>query len=206
MMHGYGANWEDLFPLHSYLSPESDWNWYFPNAPLEVPLGIMMSGRAWFPIDMEALNEAMMSGSHRDFRKLSSDDFNLMLQRLEPIYNQILDEHKDVYIGGFSQGAMIASHLGFRLKRKLKGMILFSSNLIDEENLKKVISKYPETAYFQSHGTQDPLLGFSGAKALNELLSSQGHHGEFLEFRGEHSIPMEVISAAKSFLQKASSV
>jgi phospholipase/carboxylesterase len=65
LLHGYGASMDDLFPLFEYLA--KDWNWFFPNAPLEVPIGPMMSGRAWFPIDMEALNAAMMSGQHRDF-------------------------------------------------------------------------------------------------------------------------------------------
>ncbi len=203
LMHGYGANSEDLYPLHSYLDPQEQFTWYFPNAPLEVPLGMMMSGRAWFPIDVEALNRAMMTGEHRDFRNLSSDDFSLMVQRLERVFNKLFESHDTFFIGGFSQGAMLSSHLAFRLEKKPAGLLLLSGNLIDEENLKSSLVGREPISYFQSHGTQDPLLSLTGALALHELLKTYGHEGEFHEFRGEHSIPLEIIEKLRVYLQKA---
>ena len=34
----------------------------FPDAPLEIPVGPMMVGRAWFPIANEILEQAMVQG------------------------------------------------------------------------------------------------------------------------------------------------
>ena len=66
MLHGYGASAHDLYPLHSSLNIKSNPTWYFPNGIIKVPIGTNIYGRAWFPIDMEALMLARMQGTFRD--------------------------------------------------------------------------------------------------------------------------------------------
>ena len=67
LFHGYGASAEDLAPLGAEISPER--KVYCPEGPIAVPIGWAMEGRAWFPIDMEALMAAQEQGGFRDFSR-----------------------------------------------------------------------------------------------------------------------------------------
>jgi phospholipase/carboxylesterase len=135
-------------------------------------------------------------GNIEIFRNLSSDDFKNMVGQMEPIIANIQRQYPKFILGGFSQGAMLTSHLGPRLA--VDGMILWSANLIDEDNM-KLERNIP---FIQSHGAQDPLLGIDGARGLYTKLKEGGFAGEFIEFAGEHTIPTEVIEKTKDFLTK----
>src|SRR5687767_5446130 len=63
-LHGYGANMHDLFPLWE-LWHQDQFSWFFPNGVQSLPMGYY-EGRAWFSIDMEKLERAMQTGTHRD--------------------------------------------------------------------------------------------------------------------------------------------
>ena len=46
MLHGFGADMNDLAPLHTYLDPDGHFNWIFPQGILTVPIGPHATGRA----------------------------------------------------------------------------------------------------------------------------------------------------------------
>lgn len=196
LFHGYGASMQDLYDLNQI---SQQYDWYFPQGTMEL-MGNM--SRAWFPINEQALQAAMMQGTHRDLSKgkpLGLED-NLELTRA---FIESLDYEK-IIIGGFSQGAMLSSHLLAELSPKLKACILFSGNLISEESLSKKLAeaKNKEVEIFQSHGKSDPILGFDGARKLEGLLKKSGFNIEFHEFQGQHEIPMSVIQSWALFMQR----
>ncbi|MBL7664045.1 MAG: hypothetical protein JNM93_02840 [Bacteriovoracaceae bacterium] len=199
MLHGYGANWEDLFPLGQELDPEGQFDWYFPNAPLEVPLGFMMSGRAWFPINAQELEAAMARGEWRSFGEAVPETFEKVLANTTASIKIIEQDYEEIILGGFSQGAMMCSHLLFGLQ-KVAGLVLFSGNLLAKEFFKNKSTKSIE--FFQSHGDEDPILGFAGAQELFEQLESKGLKGDFVRFNGGHTISWDVIKRAQNFLAK----
>ena len=67
ILHGYGANFEDLAGLMPYADPAQLYNWIFPNGILDVPIGPHMSGKAWFPIDIAALERQLQKGRNAYF-------------------------------------------------------------------------------------------------------------------------------------------
>ena len=66
VMHGYGADCLDLLPMARILETPPGTRFLFPNGPMAVPIGPHVTGRAWFEIDIEALEKARMEGTHRD--------------------------------------------------------------------------------------------------------------------------------------------
>lgn len=192
LVHGYGASMEDLHGLHSVLTPNESVDWYFPDGHIGVPLGFMMEGRAWFPIDMQELERAIQSGSHRAFEDKCPDEFLVAVDKLETFINSLSDKYESIILGGFSQGAMIASHVGCKME-KVKGLILFSATLIASKLLHENCETSKTKPFIQSHGKQDPLLNYAEAKKLFELFKLYGYQGEFIPFDGAHEIPMEVI-------------
>jgi phospholipase/carboxylesterase len=199
MIHGYGASYEDLYPLHSYVKANKDFDWYFPNGTLEVPIGPMMSGRAWFPIDMEALTQAQLKGEFRDFKSAKPQNFDGVLASMRGFLEE-LSTYDNIILSGFSQGAMLSSHLMFSDIKNLKAVALLSAVLVDFGQLKN----YPNKSFkvFQSHGKSDEVLDYKGAVDLRDELEAKGCEIEFHEFGGGHEIPMNILESLSTFVDR----
>jgi phospholipase/carboxylesterase len=193
--HGYGANMNDLFPLWEMWN-QHDYNWYFPNGVQSLPMGYY-EGRAWFGIDVEALERAMRSGTPRDMAGTIPPQFKDNLKVIEGLIRELATKYENIIIGGFSQGAMCASHLAMIKDLPLIGMVLLSGNLLAESLMPQVSRGIP---FYQSHGTKDPVLPLSGAKLLEEKLQQLNFQGKLHVFNGGHEIPMSVINEVKDFL------
>lgn len=201
LFHGYGANMHDLAPLHRWLDPEQRWHWYFPQGPLSIPFGAAWEGHAWFPIDMEALEASMREGRHRDFSGPATPAFHEAIVAMESFVAEVAKKHGAPVVGGFSQGAMGASHVVMTGKVPAKALVLLSGALVDAQALRE--SAVTALPFFQSHGQSDPLLGLDSARALYDLLERKGLSGEWHDFRGGHEIPPQVLDQLRQFLNQA---
>ena len=193
--HGYGANMQDLFPLWE-MWDNGSYSWYFPNGILPLPMGYY-EGRAWFSIDMDALDRAIRTGEFRNMANSIPPEFDLTLKAQENFIRELSKKHKKIIVGGFSQGAMCASHLALIPGLNIDGLVLLSGNLLAEERFPKGAKAIP---FYQSHGTKDPILPLKGAQLLEEKLKGLNFHGHLHVFEGGHEIPMKVINEVKSFL------
>ena len=196
-LHGYGANMHDLFPLWEMWHAEK-FNWYFPNGVESLPMGYY-EGRAWFSIDMEALERSIREGTQRDMKGSIPPELDTTLTRLEHLITELSKKHKTIILGGFSQGAMCASHLAMKETLKIDGLILLSGALLAEEKFPKAAKAIP---FYQSHGTNDPILSIDGAKDLEHRFQSLNFNGKLHTFKGGHEIPPMVINDVKSFLSQ----
>lgn len=200
-IHGYGASMHDLYSLHDVLDPVVHADWYFPDGHIAVALGFMMEGRAWFPIDMQELENAIQLGTHRVFEDKCPNELIQAIEKLELFIANISDSYDHIILGGFSQGAMLASHL-FSKFDKMKGLILFSATLVASNLLQQSLEKSRSINFIQGHGKQDPLLNYAEAKKLFELLKLYGHRGEFIPFDGAHEIPMQLINKVNDWFKQ----
>jgi phospholipase/carboxylesterase len=202
LFHGYGANMQDLFGLSQYMGSEYDW--YFPNGVQTLEHLGMYGGRAWFHIDMVELQKMMMSGQFRKFADKESAEFNQVQEEVIEYVANMANRYEEIIIGGFSQGAMLSSHIFTRCNPS--GLILFSATLIDKTSLMtKLDSLKRPIKFFQSHGKEDAVLEYSQAMDLFELFKLYKMSGEFVSFTGGHEIPMHVIKKADEYLKGLSS-
>jgi phospholipase/carboxylesterase len=204
VFHGYGASMYDLYGLNDVISTHHEYDWYFPNGPMPLMMGSMMS-RAWFPIDVERLEQAMNNGTFRTYAQLYPPEFVEAIDLCEQFINSLSKKYDDIYIAGFSQGSMLATHLTFTRNIKVRALVNLSSTLIGKDRLLESESINQNLPFFQSHGENDPILSYEHAKDLFELLKLNGHTGEFVSFKGAHEIPSEVINKWDGFMKKLSS-
>jgi phospholipase/carboxylesterase len=200
MLHGFGADMSDLAPLHSYLDPKGCFNWIFPNGVLEVPIGPHATGRAWFPIRMTDIEAAALRGEVVDFADVFPDGMAAAEQRLKGLITHLRLDLCDLVLGGFSQGAMMTCQVALTLPSDVAGMILFSGTCINRKVWEQNAPQHASIPFIQSHGKEDPILGFRHAERLHTLLTNAGLNGKFMGFQGFHEIPMPVIREASDFL------
>lgn len=202
MFHGFGADASDLAPLAEVVPTPAGTTWLFPNAPIQVPLGPHMVGRAWFPIDMVEMQAAIVAGRHRD---LSTQTPPALAQSQQMATQMLIDYNAPlnrVVFAGFSQGAMLATAMTLQAPEQPAGLVILSGTLLDEQNWRRFAPQRRGLRFMQSHGQRDPLLDVVAARKLQQLLLDAGLDGQLHEFRGEHEIPPAVLREMASYLQR----
>lgn len=198
--HGYGADCNDLFSLGEMIQTQTTYNWLFPNGLLEVPIGPGWTGRAWWNIDMMEIQRAAERGEHRDFSNQTPPGMDKAFDKVSEMIAQLKVPWDKIILMGFSQGAMLATELYLRAPEKPRGLVIMSGTLLHQDQWKPLAEKRKGAEFFQSHGTQDPVLSYKIAQHLATLLSQAGMKGSLLGFNGGHEIPMPVMKAIGKYI------
>ncbi len=198
--HGYGADANDLFSLGEMISTKKTYNWLFPNGNLEVPIGPAWMGRAWWNIDMMEIQRAAERGETRDFSKDSPKGMDKAYDLAMEMIRQLKVPWNKIILGGFSQGAMLATELYLRAPETPAGLVMMSGTLVNQEKWKPLIPARAGQRFFQSHGQMDQVLGFKQAQQLETLLTQNGMKGTLLGFRGGHEIPGQVLQKIGEYI------
>ncbi|MBX3020958.1 MAG: alpha/beta fold hydrolase [Bdellovibrionales bacterium] len=192
LLHGFGADAADLFPLADYLDPQGEWSFYVPNAPLEVPIGPGWTGRGWFPISLRDLEAGV------DFTQVRPPGLDKSSEMVSQLIFDLNAEQ--LVLGGFSQGAMIATEVAMNSPNDVAGLVLYSAVLLDEPGWTKKASGLAGKKLLQSHGSADTVLPFSAGQRLFNLLKGAGMDGQFIGFSGAHEIPVPVLRKTAEFI------
>jgi phospholipase/carboxylesterase len=192
LLHGYGSNGEDLIGLAPYwtkLAPHAQF--ISPNAPERVAGAPM--GYQWFPLSRMDPRE-LENGVTR-----ASETLNKFIDRELARYD--LDESKLALVG-FSQGTMMALHVGVRRAKQPAGVLGFSGALAGAAKLKTEAKSKPPILLI--HGDRDDVIPlpsmFEAVDALCEAgLSAQWH----ISYGVPHSIGPDGLDLGGAFLKRA---
>jgi phospholipase/carboxylesterase len=188
-LHGYGADMRDLAPLAPEIPVERPVRWIFPNAPEILDWG----GRAWFPIDVAAFEEAQRTGKPRDLSGGEPQGMAESRLALQAFIEALGAPWDKLVLMGFSQGAMMAVDLALRAPKAPAGVAILSGTFVDKKTVAALAPKRAGLSFFQSHGSVDPILGFQEALKLEGALKAAGWAGELRRFEGGHGIPPELL-------------
>jgi phospholipase/carboxylesterase len=200
LMHGFGAPGDDLVPFAAELGAASGTTFLFPEAPLDLGelLPIYGGARAWWMIDIARLERAISTNEMRDLRHEIPEGLAEAREKVIAALDEIDAER--LVIGGFSQGAMLATDVALHSTRPLSGLALLSGTFLCEDEWRPRMSSRAGLEVFQSHGTEDPLLPFSLAAELRDALDSAKLRVDFHSFPGGHAIPPTVMRALARWL------
>ena len=207
LLHGYGSNGDDLIGLAPFFARElPDTAFYSPNAP-HLLEGGFMGGYQWF--GLAGYDPAAMM---RDPKYLA-DAFRALRPGTEAaatVLNKYLDqvlEHHTLDAGrlallGFSQGTMMALHVGLRREKQIGGILGYSGALTGSDRLAAEIKSKPPVALV--HGDADPVVPFGAMGEAEKALASVGVKYESHCVRGlQHGIDGEGAQFGAAFLKKA---
>ena len=103
-------------------------------------------------------------------------------------------------LGGYSQGAMVASEVAFQTDLEIAGLVLLSGTLVDEGSWERQFHTRRGTPMFLSHGRSDPVLPFEVADRFRSKLEAAGVRVTWVPFEGGHEIPASVVSELNKFI------
>jgi phospholipase/carboxylesterase len=105
-------------------------------------------------------------------------------------------------LGGFSQGAMLATDVTLRLEEAPAALCAFSGALINRADWEKRAPIRKGLEVLQAHGRQDPILPFETGTALRDLLTGAGLKVDFIPFNGGHTLTLEALSRLGALLER----
>jgi phospholipase/carboxylesterase len=210
--HGFGAPGTDLVSLADYLlgteKLSAGLRCYFPEGPVSLDEMSLWGGRAWWMIDIEAIQRAMADGGFRQRMRNERPEGlvearTALLALIEQVKRDTgLDESR-IVLGGFSQGSMLTVDVATQLERAPAGVIAWSGTLLNEEEWRKLGPRHAGLKVVQAHGRQDPMLPYEWAEHLRDCMTDIGWQVEWLPFNGPHTISQEGLDAAVKLLEAA---
>jgi phospholipase/carboxylesterase len=188
LLHGYGANEEDLFSLQNVLPTDC----------------ILICPRATIPMGGNAYKWFETSSEQADKNIIVSQAEDAMREVLFLI-NDIRTKNKlfknPLIIGGFSQGAMLSNYMFAYHPEKLEGIISLSGKLlpgIDSINFAKA-NKHVKV--FLVHGKNDNVVPFSEGQNVYGWLKKNNISTTYFTPSMAHEINDETIKKMNVWLK-----
>ena len=198
LVHGYGSSAAEWMPFTQTIRLPANGRFIFPQAPATIGFS---NGRAWWPLELAA---HIPSGkSLPDLSSTSPPGLKASAARIRELLQDLRRPRGGpILLGGYSQGAMVASEVAFQSDEPLAALILLSGTPVDEASWQANYSRRRRLPVFMSHGRTDPVLPFDGSLRMKADLESAGVPVTWLEFAGGHEIPVEVVRALNDFLAR----
>jgi phospholipase/carboxylesterase len=180
----------------------------FPAAPLDLGRQGIPGGRAWWPIDLEELiyrpTPALLTALRTECPPGLPEARDKLMMLAAEAQAMLGLTPRQLVLGGFSQGAMLALDAALHLAEPVGGVGLLSAGLINERQWRPLAQERgPQLRVFQSHGRYDSILPFALGAALRDLLREAGAELDFLEFPGDHEIPPQAVERLAALLERA---
>lgn len=188
LVHGYGANEQDLAGLLPYLDPEGRFLTVLPRGPLAAGPGF-----AWY--DVTGSPEQIVPAYHE------------ALEALDALLDSTASEHgvarEEAIVGGFSQGAGLTLALALRPSgTRPKGLLMMSGLLPDFLEAELDWDAAADLPVLVQHGAQDPMIPVARARTLAESLQGHGMPVTYREYPMGHQVALESIEDAKAWLAR----
>lgn len=188
LLHGFGADHEDLASLSSAYTGKRKPTWIFPNGPLKVQMGFFTAGRSWFPVNIALLQKAFQEKKYEAIQNAFPQELDEIRKKIDLFLTELNIAPHNLIIGGFSQGAVLAIEIALHAFERPLGLAIFSGTLVNTESWRRLAKQKASLHFFQSHRKHDNLLPFEKAKQLEELLIEGGLKGKLHSFQGGHEI------------------
>lgn len=189
LLHGYGADMNDLYSLASELPDEA--LVISPQAPHRLPWG----GYCWW--NLQQSSSGLDSDMDQAIRSIE-----LIQKFLDEVEQQFDYDRSNVLILGFSQGGMVSYSLAFHRSDSFKGILALSSYLMPALLPEGEPNGSMLPSFFISHGTEDPILPIAGARTSRDYLLKLGANVEYHEYHMAHGINPDNLRDARTWIDQ----
>ncbi len=178
LLHGYGSDEKDLFELRKSFPAR------YLVFSVRAPYAAGLQGYQWFQPGKSDGNSPEVENSSK-----------LILKFIKEVTRKYNADKNQVYLIGFSQGAMMSCVAGLTSPETIKGIAVLSGRLFPALRDKlKLSPALKQLKIFISHGTSDNRIPFTEGKSSAGSLAKLGLKPDFHEYNGMgHSINEQVM-------------
>jgi phospholipase/carboxylesterase len=188
LLHGFGSNEEDLFSLANLLPKD----FY-----IMCPRGLYTRSAgsyAWYSVDFSTVKPVYNTEQEIQSRK----DLIVFIKQMKDKY-----QLEEVYLGGFSQGAIMSASIGLLQPKEVKGVFCLSGRILEEIKSKvKKGSDLQKLKVFMAHGTHDNTLPISNAREAKTYFEQLKVKLSYHEYNMEHQITIDVLNELNKWLKE----
>ena len=177
LIHGYGADKNDLFSFANYL-PES-LTVIAMQATFSMPFG---EGGAWYSLELGPNGEHL---SNVEQAKYSVKEIESFIHASTASYG--LDKD-NIFVLGFSQGAILTYSMVLNNPDKFKYVLPLSGFIMDEIMPESFDKDYSNLDFYSAHGTMDGVISIERGRTGGALLKKLDIKHIYHEFPAAHSI------------------
>ena len=191
-LHGLGADGHDFEGIVPMLDLAVPVRFVFPHAPKRaVTINGGMEMRAWYDIDPRA----PLSGTA---------DIQTSARQIEALVQAEAERgvpRERVVLAGFSQGGVIALHVGLRSPERFAGIMALSTYVHDHEHIGDEVSFASiDVPILMAHGQMDPMIPIARAITSRDSLTRLGYNVDWRVYGMGHQVCPEEISDISSWL------
>jgi phospholipase/carboxylesterase len=188
VLHGRGADANDLADIAPFLDTPEGCRFVFPNAPKPFePYPGMSFGFSWFDGWPPA-------------RASFVESRGLILDFLAELAKKYVIEDDKVVLAGFSQGAMMAMDAGFRAPKPPRGIAMMSGALYEDDAPQ--FDARRDQRVLIVHGTEDDVIPLRAARRARAVLEEHGLDPEYHEFVMGHNVTPESLAVVGEFVRR----
>lgn len=189
LLHGYGADGQDLIDLGRYWGESlPDALFVAPNAPR--PCAGNPYGYEWFPLQVDRI-----AGRIEGAKEAAP----VLREFLSDLWAQTGLGAGDTFLVGFSQGSMMALHVGTVLESPLRGIVAFSGAFVPADGFGSDVFGKPPILLV--HGDADQVVSPELSREAEKQLESAGFEVSLQLCAGlGHGISDEGLAVATAFL------
>ena len=207
-LHGYIDNCESLNRrIVPFLNEINDMAIHLPEAPVDCE--IYETKRQWFsmhrfdPEDARKIVPTLKECTdiYASMAKGFEESYHYLSDYMETCLNEYQLEAKDLFLCGFSQGAMLALYAALRYPEKIAGCVSFNGVLATPEYFAK--HKHQTPPCLLIHGDADNLVRYGVMDYSRSHLEQLGCTVEtYTVAEGQHRITEDGLIQAKDFIYK----
>ena len=187
LLHGRGADEEDLIGLSSSLDPRL--LILSARAPFPFPYG---GGYTWYDVGEVGTPEPGMFKTSYD--KLSAFVHDAVAKY--PV------DRQNVFLLGFSMGTVMSYSMALTQPELFRGVIANSGYVPEGTHLTLQWNAIASLEFFVAHGTMDPVIPVQCARRAKELLTAAQAKFTYKEYPIAHQISEESLTDAAGWLQQ----
>jgi len=147
-----------------------------------APIRLGGNGFAWYQVDFSSGKPVFNFQQEENSRAI-------LIKFMTQITEKYSVDSNEIYLCGFSQGAIMSYSIGLTRPDLVKGIAVMSGRLLEE--IKPLIASKERLEHlkvFISHGTNDNTLPIQYAKDANAFLKTLNINPSFKEYEAGHEI------------------
>ena len=182
-IHGWKGNKESFIPLTKNKLFRS-YNWILPEAPYDVK--VKDNSKSW------SFEKEDGTWEIKEPKKLLTDFFN----------NVVFKKYKskNVYVIGFSQGALVCYEYICHIEKQLGAIFPIAGFIRNKENVISEAQK--KTPIVIGHGIDDQIVTIDKSLEAYKLLKKENANVKFHKYTGKHRFTKEIIEIIHKSIEK----